>query len=178
MVPISEYDSQIVTILLDENHDTSFFDCGNSDLNEFLKTNAIRYASESLAKTFLFMLDKDIVGYISLCADSIRLTTAERKALNKTGFPVSDFPAFKIARLAIDKRFQKRGYGKALLFWAVGHIQKIAIHAARYVTVDSESESLSFYEKFDFIRNHHERHNKPKRSTISLRFDLHELAFT
>ncbi len=91
---------------------------------------------------------------------------------------MSDFPSFKIVRLAIDKRFQKKGYGKHILFWALWEMHNLSKKAARYVTVDSEPDSLEFYKKYAFTENLHQSHNKPKRSTISLRFDLHELTST
>ncbi len=154
------------------------FDCGSVELNEFLKEKAHIYLQESLAKTILFICDKEIIGYVTICADNLRLTQHEKKMLKKMDLNVSDFPAFKVARLAVDRRHQKKGYGKYILFWAMGHIEEVASHAARYVIVDAKAESLPFYQRFKFRQNLHERHNKPNKATISLRFDLHELAST
>jgi GNAT superfamily N-acetyltransferase len=63
------------------------------------------------------------------------------------------FPAVKIARLAIDKAIQGKGFGGILLDWAVNHIRTtIMPHVGcRFVVVDSKLTSVSFYQQAGFV---------------------------
>lgn len=57
----------------------------------------------------------------------------------------------KIARLAVDSRFEKRGIGTHLLYAAIGKALSISDSVGcRFVLVDSKKESINFYEKFGF----------------------------
>lgn len=173
MIPIS---TDPKPVLLHHRIDTSCFDCGEEDLNEFLQKHAMTYLEESFARTILFIHNEELIGYVALCADSIRLSTKEKKKVNKDSFRLSDFPAFKIARLAVGKKFQKRGYGKFILFWALGYIKNIAPGTARFATIDAEPEAIGFYEKYRFTRNLHKRYKEENRMATSFRFDLRKLA--
>ena len=58
---------------LNENHDLSDFDCGDEDLNEFLKNDALIQQKEKLNITKLAICDEKIIGFISLLTDTLIL---------------------------------------------------------------------------------------------------------
>jgi len=61
------------------------------------------------------------------------------------------FPCIRIARLAVDIRFERQGVGRFLLSVAIGKAISISNEiGCRYITVDSKPESLGFYEKHNF----------------------------
>jgi GNAT superfamily N-acetyltransferase len=100
-------------------HDRESFDCGDSALNEFLR----RYARQSHelggAKTFLAIDDADrktIHGYYSLSPASVEYARAP--ATVRRGLARHEVPGFRLARLAVDRRFQGLGLGGQLLLAA------------------------------------------------------------
>ena len=81
--------------------------------------------------------------------------TIEVQAIEKNdgvaGYPYMKYPSIKIARLAIDKRFERNGFGRFSVFAAIGLALSVSeIIGCRYLTVDSKPESVSFYKKLGF----------------------------
>ena len=56
---------------LTEEHDLSEFDCGDEDLNDFLKTDALKQQEARLNVTKLIMCEDEIIGYVSLLTDTL-----------------------------------------------------------------------------------------------------------
>jgi ribosomal protein S18 acetylase RimI-like enzyme len=57
----------------------------------------------------------------------------------------------KIARLAVDSRFERRGIGTYLVYAAIAKAFSInGITGCRFILVDSKKESIDFYEKLGF----------------------------
>ncbi|RZN16037.1 MAG: GNAT family N-acetyltransferase [Methanosarcinales archaeon] len=67
----------------------------------------------------------------------------------------------KIARLAVDKKYERRGVGRFLLLASVGKALKISDEVGcRFITVDSKQNSIKFYEKsgdFKLIKGYEKR---------------------
>ncbi len=67
------------------------------------------------------------------------------------------YPALKLARMAVDVEFEKKGIGRFLLYAAIGKALLISEQiGCRYLTVDSKPESVGFYDKhgFKFIKKY------------------------
>jgi GNAT superfamily N-acetyltransferase len=102
-----------------KNHDREAFDCGEEPLNEFLRRYARKSHELGGAKTFLAIDDADdqtILGFYSLAPASVgfaRTPLVVRKRLAR-----HDVPGFRLARLAVDRRFQGQGLGGELLLAA------------------------------------------------------------
>ncbi|MGB9941481.1 GNAT family N-acetyltransferase [Methanosarcina sp.] len=61
------------------------------------------------------------------------------------------YPGVKIARLAVDSRFERRGIGTYLLLAAIGITLSICESiGCRYILVDSKKDSIGFYQKNEF----------------------------
>ena len=99
-------------------HDRDVFDCGEEALNEFLRRYARKSHDRGGAKTFLAIDDdgETILGYYSLSPASIQY--ARTPDIVSHGLPRHDVPGFRLARLAVDRRFQGRGIGGQLLLAA------------------------------------------------------------
>ena len=63
------------------NHDLNDFSCGNDDLDEFLKKDALPQQEKNLNVTYLAMRRKEILGFISISADNIRCRDISKKKL-------------------------------------------------------------------------------------------------
>ena len=84
------------------------FDCGYTELNEYFRHYAVKNDRLSIGKTFVSVDAKEgVVGYITLASAQVeaqKLPEALRSRLPR--YPV---PAFRIAKLAVDTRFQGAG---------------------------------------------------------------------
>jgi GNAT superfamily N-acetyltransferase len=132
------------------------FVCGDVDLDDFLRTDALRLQRHHVARTYLAFLDGQLVGYMTLLADAVGLETRERKrlALSSTDHP--SVPALKIARLAVGRevRLERRGAGTALVAIAYAMALDLADRVGcRLLTVDAYPESVPFYERLGFVTN-------------------------
>ena len=75
--PVSqERKEQIIYRRLDEHEDIKCFDCGDEDLNDFIKNDAPLYYKSRLSTSYI-LEDKttgEVIGYFSLAHDRISLT--------------------------------------------------------------------------------------------------------
>jgi len=162
MKSISENKLQLVR--LDDNTPISDFDCGDIDLNDFLHNDAKNYLKSMLAVTYLLKIENNIVAYFCLSYDGLTrstILTVEEKALwNKVGRKIPNnkrrrtYPAVKIGRLAVSKKYTNNGIGQFLIF-SIREMYVNELHHAgcRFITVDAYLSALDFYEKnrFQFL---------------------------
>jgi GNAT superfamily N-acetyltransferase len=98
-------------------HNRSTFDCGDAALNEFLKQHARRSHDVGGAKTFVAVdADAEILGFYSVSPAS--MAYARTPDVVKRGLARFDVPGFRLARLAVDIRYQGQGLGGQLLLAA------------------------------------------------------------
>jgi len=104
---------------INRKHDREAFDCGEEALNEFLRRYARKSHDLGGAKTFLAIDDADnktILGFYSLSPGSVAY--ARTPEIVRRGLARHDVPGFRLARLAVDRRFQRQGLGGQLLLSA------------------------------------------------------------
>ena len=134
-----------------ELHDTSQFDCGSQEsLNDWLKRFALTNQKNESARTYVVHRSGSVVGYYSISAGSVSIDQVPRRVAK--GIARHAVPVILLARLAVDKREQGTGLGKALLKDALARIAAAAdIVGARAVLVHAIDErAKKFYEHFDF----------------------------
>lgn len=123
----------------------------SENINEFLKSESMLEQEQGLNTTFLLFYEDKLAGFISICSDSIRLNLSERE---ECGLRYTNIPALKIARLAIDKNFQRMGLGKILIKFAVAvAIYSRSMMGIKFITVDCYKHRVSYYESFGFVEN-------------------------
>jgi len=104
---------------ISKRHDREAFDCGEEELNEFLRRYARKNHDLGGAKTFLAVGDAEdqaILGFYSLSPASIDY--ARVPEIVRRGLARYDVPAYRLARLAVDRRLQGQGLGGQLLLAA------------------------------------------------------------
>ncbi len=134
------------------------FDCGDSDLNEFIFNDAKKYLNEFLAVTYLIENEKNTIAFFSLFNDKISLIDVDSKSqwrkLFRDNMPqgkrFSSYPAMKIGRLGVSNDYKGQGWGTIIL----DYLKELFISnnrtGCRYITVDAYRESLGFYERNGF----------------------------
>ena len=144
-------------IRLPEDYTFGAFDCGETDLNEFLLTDAKEYASQLLAVTYLIESINGVAAYFALSNDRISLSESDKATWRriKRDFPHrkhrNDYPAVKIGRLAVDRRYQGRQIGTSILDF----VKKTFITTNRtgccFITVDAIPDAVGFYKCNGFL---------------------------
>ena len=137
--------------LLNKSHNLAEFDCGTHEsLNLWLKKHALQNQSNESARTYIVHRAGTVRGYYSISAGSIAKQSAtQRSAQGLANHPI---PVALLGRLAIDKREQGTGLGKALLKDALIRLDHAAdILGIRAVLVHAiDQNARAFYERFDF----------------------------
>ncbi len=123
--------------------DTSRFDCGDEEINKFIKEKAILCEKENFAKTFL-MVDKktqDLMGFYTLSSSNIGLQDIpDEFRVGNLPFPV---PAVLIGQFAIAKFYQGKGLSHELLadaYIKIKHHYDQDLIAFRAIRVDTTNE--------------------------------------
>jgi GNAT superfamily N-acetyltransferase len=155
----------ISTIRLDINTTITHFDCGDSDLNDFLTNDAANYQKERLAVTHLALLQMgettEIAGYFCLLTDKLVFDPVDEeqrkqwKLFNKKNRihfnkHRKTYPAVKIGRLAVSSAFAGKGIGSFLIDHIVALIFAMDNIGCRFITVDAYKNAFDFYLKNDF----------------------------
>lgn len=154
------------------------------EYNEFLQI-ANKFYDLNISKTFLLIHKKtnELLAYMTLSADSIKLTNEEKDLHNISKVPYASIPALKVGKLAINKEVSKevkrKGYGSFMLDMARAFafaMNETGI-ACRFITVDADIEydpnTPYFYKKNGFVENLSNKRRNAK-YTISMRKDIFE----
>ncbi|SRR6266566_618042 len=171
-MPITLADLQIVSTD-PAVHNLQAFDCGDADLNDFLRNDCQTYQGHCLSHTRLALYNGALVGFVTLLADSIILKTPEKKHLFDFHQKLMYFPAMKIGRLGVAQNSQGGGVGKALLKYSIGVAVRMNTDlnvGCRFVTVDAYPKSINWYVQNGFKFNKH--YADPTKTHPSMRYDL------
>lgn len=158
------------------------FDSKIEEYNSFLKV-AKKFFDLNISKTFLLFhkSTNELLAYMTLSADSIKLTADEKEFHDIAKVPYASIPALKVGKLAVNKELSKesarKGYGSFLLEMARAfafRMNEIGI-ACRFITVDADIEydpnTPEFYVKNGFVENLSNKKRNAKH-TISMRKDI------
>ena len=128
------------------------FDCGYSELNEYLRRYAVKNDRLSIGKSFLALTDKgELAGYFTVSTAQIAADALPEETRSK--LPRYPVPAFRIGKLAVDRDFQGKGVGRWLLTQALLKAVEVSHSAAVFaVLVDAiDEKAKAFYLKYGFI---------------------------
>lgn len=132
-------------------HDRDTFDCSVEALNHYLVMMANQQSGRDNARTYVITpADQPhrIIGYYTLTMASIDLTALPTAIQKKHRQATS---AGLIARLAVDKRYAKQGFGEWLLIDALHRLLDASNTVGfPFVVVDAKEGVASFYERFGF----------------------------
>ena len=140
---------------ISKQHDRQGFDCGNADLNAFLKRYARQSHERGAAKSFLAIDDSDgkrILGYYSLSPASI--SSSRSPEIVRKGLGSHDIGAFRLGRLATHIEMQGRGLGGQLILAAGRRCLRVATEVGGTVMlIDAKNDRVAtWYESFGALR--------------------------
>jgi ribosomal protein S18 acetylase RimI-like enzyme len=132
-------------------HDRSAFRCGEEVLDRYLQTQAAQDIRRRVANCFFAVETAAgrIAAYYTLSSASIPMIDLPHEETRRLPrYPT--LPAVRIGRLAVDRAFQGRGLGAALLADAA-HRARHADIAAFTLLVDAKNdEAVAFYRHHGF----------------------------
>ena len=127
---------------------TNAFDCGQKDLNRYLRKHAWNNQVADISQTYVALADSSVAGYYSICAGGVIVADVP-KQLREEWAPKYPMPAVLLARLAVDVHFQGMGLGAALLKDACINALKVADVVGVYVmAVHAKPDAVKWYSRF------------------------------
>ena len=135
-----------------KQHDRKAFDCGVSELNQFLQQQARQKTAKHISKTYVACLDSapiTIIGYYTLTGYSV-ITPPAYRDYKKYPHPLI---AVKLARLAVDCSHQGQRLGEQLLIDAIYRTVLVAqqISAIGLFVDPMTPEVILFYQQYGFL---------------------------
>jgi GNAT superfamily N-acetyltransferase len=137
---------------LNPAHNLSQFQCGEQELDDWLKRRALHNEDSGASRTYVICIKRQVVGFYALSAGAIAHKDAPGRVRRNMPDPV---PVMVIGRLAMDIQLQGRGIGTALLKDAVLRtIQAAGIVGIRAILVHAISEGAKrFYQRLGFMES-------------------------
>lgn len=156
--------SDLQFLELDPEIDLSNFDCGDDDITNWLKEDALNYKKERMANTYLFLKETVVVAYFCISNDSLNDLGEVKGFTNKiwnrfhkrNSIPnpkrFRNYPAIKIGRIGVDSKYHKTGIAYELMDFIKGYSLLEHKPACRLLLLDAynKERQISFYKKNDF----------------------------
>lgn len=143
---------------LTKDYALTAFDCGDSDLNEFLLEDAKLFHEKRIANTYILEDAGRIVAYFCLLNDKVsrqEITNSNWRGI-KDSFPENkrfrSYPTIKIGRFAVAREYHGMNIGSTLMdnlkLFLKNDVNKSAF---RYITVDAYLSAIPFYTRNGFV---------------------------
>ena len=136
-----------------QTHDRAGFDCGITELNEWIATKASQFDKKDLARIYVLVETGQtaIRGYYALSNHTVIYDVLPVDQAK--GLPRIDLPVVLIGKLAVDRSVQGQRLGEFLLMDALCRAEYLASKIGiRAVEVDAIDDSArQFYEQYGFV---------------------------
>jgi predicted N-acetyltransferase YhbS len=125
------------------------FDCGDSQLNRWFRTKAIKNEVAGFSRTHVMHQAGEIIGFYTLSAAAIDI---EATALGEASAP-DPIPAILLGRMAVASKFQRVGAGKRLLADAIDKTNLVAQDVGvALILVHPKPNAIDYYRQRGFVR--------------------------
>jgi ribosomal protein S18 acetylase RimI-like enzyme len=136
---------------LGEGHDRARFRCGDDALDGYFRNRATQDIRRRVANCFVVVetASGHVAAYYTLSAASIPLVDLppnEAKRLPR--YPT--LPAVRIGRLAVDRRYQRRGLGEVMLIDAIHRTMQDAAAAFALLVDAKDDRAAAYYHRYGF----------------------------
>jgi predicted GNAT family N-acyltransferase len=129
---------------LNSGHDRKHFDCGQPELNRWLREMAGQQGKRHFSRTFVLTSDEaptTILGFYTLSASE-----SPGESLRSLGNFPERIPVVRLGRFAVQKSRQGQGLGKHLLFNALQRIADTSRHIGiAAIVIDAKEGQTDFY---------------------------------
>lgn len=134
---------------LERAHETGAFACGEPMLDLWLTRRALANQATGASRTFVITLDNTVVAYYALSANAVELGMAPGRFRRNMPDPI---PVVLLGRLAVDRAWQGKGLGRAMIWDAARRVAQAAdVIGIRGILVHAMNESAkAFYQTLGF----------------------------
>ena len=148
--------TSLVIARLEKEETVKTFDCGDSDLNDFIINESRLYRKEKLAVTYVLEDETDtehehIVAFFSLSNDRISISDFDTKTkYNRFSKRFNNhkrlksYPAAKIGRLGVSLNMRGNSVGSFLLDFIKRFFTADNKTGCRFITVDAYAAAIPF----------------------------------
>jgi GNAT superfamily N-acetyltransferase len=128
----------------------SAFDSGSPDLDEWLRRRALPNEAKGGSRTYVICHGDDVAGFYCLANGAVLHPDAPGRIRRNMPDPI---PVMVLGRLAVDRRFQGQGLGRALVRDAVLRTAQTAeLAGIRAILVHARDEQARlWYQRFGFF---------------------------
>lgn len=140
---------------LARNHDRKSFDCGDEEVNRFLREKAMQDHERDLSRTMVLCVDeqisrKPIIGYHTL----VMAQVSQEEIPNDRPRIKRPIAVILLGQIGVDQKYTGKGFGDLLLTDAQARCDEISKKVGiRALMLDARSERLAeWYAKHDFLR--------------------------
>ena len=133
--------TQLLLKIIDKSDKIDDFDCGDNDINYFLKNLAIPNQYRKLSNTYIFYLEenKRLVAYFSILASQLNTGDARIYGIDK-------IPIVLLGRMGVDKNFRGNNIGRAMINIAVKKaLEASKLIACRLLLIETSLNMKSYY---------------------------------
>lgn len=144
---------------LDKKEKVKSFDCGDTDLNDFILCESPMYREAMLAVSYVMEEpDGKVVAYFSLANDKVSIADFENKTefnrFRKHRFVnekrLKSYPAVKICRFGVDVSAKGQRLGSAIINFIKSYFIEDNKTGCRFITVDAYVNAIPFYQRNGF----------------------------
>lgn len=145
--------AELVIERLTSAHDRKSFDCGNGEMNDFLKTKARKHGEQNFSVTWVAVEvgSPRILGYITLSMGNVGFEEADSEVYRR--LPKYPIPVLHVGRLATDLAVQGKGVGALLLNFAarkaIEASEAVGCFALELIAIDANA--FAYYERRGFL---------------------------
>jgi ribosomal protein S18 acetylase RimI-like enzyme len=132
-------------------HERSSFRCGEDALDRYFQTQVNQDIRRRIANCFVAVeaVTSQVAAYYTISAASIPLVDLPPEETRRLPrYPT--VPAVRIGRLAVNRKFQGRGLGAALLADAASRTLKADAAAFTLLADAKNDQAVAFYQRFGF----------------------------
>jgi predicted N-acetyltransferase YhbS len=131
--------------------DRERFDCGRASINQWFRRHAWRNQQSGVSRTNVVcdVNTGEIAGCVALCAAQIERSFLPKPMQRNQPDPL---PAVLLGQLAVDRRYQGRGYSRSLMWFALTTSVRFSkeIGCFGVLTHPLDDELRDFYRRFGF----------------------------
>ena len=139
--------------VLNRSHIRSNFNCEQSSLDNYIQTQASQDVKRRISAVFVLVdePEMDVLAYYTLSAFTVDIAQLdEASAKRLPNYPY--IPATLLGRLAVDRRFQGKKFGRLMLLDALKRAIDSSLQVASIAVVVEalDERAATFYKKYGF----------------------------
>jgi GNAT superfamily N-acetyltransferase len=134
-------------------HNRVAFDCGATELNDYLKKQASQHLKRGVCTIFVLVDDvvpSRILGFYTLSNSQLVRSDLDDRAAKR--LPYHPIPTITLGRMGVDRELQGKGHGAILLADAIRRCSLVSQEVGVYaIVVDAkDANAKAFYVHYGF----------------------------